>query len=51
MHKNHDEDCLDILETTPFSSRTIHDKVDDIANDIHAIRSDHNEGICEKRIR
>ena len=48
MHENHDEDCLDLLETTSFSSTTIRDKVDDITNDIHAIRSDHNEGIWEK---
>ncbi|XP_027915741.1 uncharacterized protein LOC114175171 [Vigna unguiculata] len=45
MHVNDDEDCLDILETTSFSSRTIQDKVDDVTDDIHAIRSDHNEGM------
>ena len=50
MHVNDDEDCLDTLETTYFSSRTIQDKVDDVTNDIHAIRSDHNEGIWENTI-
>jgi len=50
MHVNDVENCLDILETTSFSSRTIQDKVDDITNDIHAIRSDHNEGIWENTI-
>ncbi|XP_027936218.1 uncharacterized protein LOC114191244 [Vigna unguiculata] len=50
MHVNDDEDCLDILETTSFSSRTIQDKVDDVTDDIHAIRSDHNEGIWENTI-
>jgi len=34
-----------ILETTSFSSRTIEDKVNDVTNDIHDIRSYHNEGI------
>ena len=34
MHVNDDEDCLDILETTSFSSRTIQDKVDDVTDDI-----------------
>jgi len=50
MHKNHDEDCLDLLETVSFSLATIQDKVDDITDDIHAIRSVHNEGIWEKTI-
>ena len=50
MHVNDDEDCLDILETTSFSSRTIQDKVDDVTDDIHAIRSDDNEGIWENTI-
>jgi len=45
MHVNDDEDCLDILETMSFSSRTIQDKVDDVTDDIHVIQSDHNEGI------
>ena len=45
MHGNDDEDCLDIVDTTSFSSRTIQDKVDDVIDDIHAIRSNHNEGI------
>jgi len=50
MHENDDEDCLDILKTMSFSSRTIQDKVDDVTDNIHAIRSDHNEGIWEKII-
>jgi len=50
MHVNDDEDCLDILETTSFSLRTIQDKVDDVIDDIHAIRSDHNEAIWENTI-
>jgi len=37
MHRNLDEDCLDLLKTTSFSSTTIQDKVDDITDDIHAI--------------
>jgi len=37
MQGNDDEDCLDILETTSFSSRTTQDKVDDVTNDIYAI--------------
>jgi len=45
MNGNDDEDCLDILEITSFSSRTIQDKVDDVTDDIHAIRNDHNEAI------
>jgi len=50
MHRNHDENCLDLLEMTSFSSTTIQDKVDDVTSDIHAIRSDHNEDIWEKKI-
>jgi len=50
MHINNDEDYLDVLETVSFSSRTIQDKVDDVTNDIHVIRSDHNKGIWEKTI-
>ena len=50
MHKNDDKDYLYILEKTSFSSRTIQDKVDDVTDDIHAIRSDHNKGIWEKII-
>jgi len=50
IHGNDDENCLNNLETTSFSSRTIQDKVDDVTDDIHAIRSDHNKGIWEKII-
>jgi len=50
MHVNDDEDCLNRLETTSFSSRTIQDIVDDVTDDIHAIQSDHNEGIWENNI-
>jgi len=50
MHGNDDEECLDIHETTSFSSRIIQYKVDDVTDDIHVIRSDHNEGIWEKTI-
>jgi len=48
MHKNHDEDSLNTLEITSFSSRTIQDKVDGITDDIHAIQSEHNKDIWEK---
>jgi len=50
MHGNNDEDCLDLLEMMSFSSTTIQDKVDDVIDYIHTIRSDHNEGIWEKII-
>ena len=33
-----------------ISSTTIQDKVDDVTDDIHVIRSDHNEGIWENTI-
>ncbi|WVY97346.1 hypothetical protein V8G54_029497 [Vigna mungo] len=48
MHTTDDEDSLDILETSSFSSRTIENKVDDVPDEIHATRCDHNEGMWEK---
>ncbi|KOM28600.1 hypothetical protein LR48_Vigan553s002900 [Vigna angularis] len=36
MHTTDDEDSLDILKTSSFSSRTIKNKVDDVSDEIHA---------------
>ncbi|KAG2405345.1 uncharacterized protein HKW66_Vig0046000 [Vigna angularis] len=50
MHGHDDDDSLDILETTSVACRPTEDLVDDVADVMQAIRSDHNEGIWEKTI-
>ncbi|KOM57534.1 hypothetical protein LR48_Vigan11g056700 [Vigna angularis] len=50
MHTTDYEDSIDILETSSFSSRTIENKVDDVPDEIHATRCDHNKGIWDKKV-
>lgn len=50
MHGFDDEECLDILETTCTTSKPNEDSIDDVADDIHVIRTDHNEGFWEKTV-
>ncbi|WVZ08611.1 hypothetical protein V8G54_021957 [Vigna mungo] len=52
--KNHhgfdDEESLCVLQPPCSTSIPIEDSIDDVVDDIHAIRSDHDEGIWDKTI-
>ena len=47
MHGTHEDGSLDMHDTPTFSNRTFNEVVDNEMDDIHAIRSDHDEGIWE----
>ena len=47
MHRGQEEESLHMHETPSFSSRTFGVVVDNEVDEMHAIRSDHDEGIWE----
>ncbi|XP_029128611.1 uncharacterized protein LOC109806195 [Cajanus cajan] len=47
MHGTHEDESLDMHETPSFSSRSFGPIADNEVDEIHAIRSDHDEGIWE----
>ena len=47
MHKTHDDDSLDRHEKSFFSLRSLHVDIQNEVEDMHAIQSNHDEGIWE----